>query len=367
MWQFYPDHYMFSYQLNRILTQSHFGGGEFNECIEAAGRIKAGDLVSFNEGWSFAGNQAMRVADEAMSKGYAITARQAYLRASNYLRTAEFFLKPDDHRKVPGYLKATEAFQKGAYMLPNPPQFVRIPFEGSEMSGYFLQPQNAKPEGPLIIMFGGLDSTAEELYFGPWQKLEERGISLLMLDGPGQGASLRLRHMLTRYDYEVPATAAMNWSIEHLPVDAKRIGIMAVSMGGYMAARAAAFEKRFKVCCIWGAVWSYYDIWKNRPDDHPLASIMMHIVGANNMADAREKLRLFTLEGVAEKISMPTFISHGEDDRQNFVENAYKLYDALTCEKYINIVPKETTGSSHCHIDNFNKINPLFDWLQGAL
>jgi hypothetical protein len=69
-----------------------------------------------------------------------------------------------------------------------------------------------------MIMFGGLDSTAEELFFGPWQKLEERGISLLMLDGPGQGASLRLRHLLTRYDYEVPATVALDWAVANLPL-----------------------------------------------------------------------------------------------------------------------------------------------------
>lgn len=354
---------MFSYQLNRVLTQSHYGGGEFFECIEAASRITAGDLDSFNEGWSFAGNQTMAIADAAMEKGHVVTARQAYLRASNYLRTAEFFLKPTNPHKVPGYIRATDAFWKGAAMLPNPPQRVSVPFEGSEMRGFFLQPVGAQPNGPMMIMFGGLDSTAEELYFGPWQKLEERGISLLVLDGPGQGASLRLRHILTRYDYEVPATVAFDWAVANLPVDPERIGIMAVSMGGYMAGRAAAFETRFKVCGIWGAVWSYYDIWKNRPDNHPLASVMMHITGSTDMAEAREKLKNFTLEGVADKIRMPTFISHGEDDRQNTVENAYKMFDALTCEKEMNIVPKETTGSAHCHIDNFTKADPLFDWL----
>jgi dipeptidyl aminopeptidase/acylaminoacyl peptidase len=367
MWHFYPDHYMFSYQLNRILAQSHYGGGEFFESIEAASRITPGDFKSFHDSWAQAGNETLALAEENLAKGYTISARQAYLRASNYLRTSEFFLKPEDPRKVPGYKKATEAFQKGAFMLPNPPGFVSVPFEGSEMTGYFMQPDGAKENGPLMIMFGGLDSTAEELYFGPWQKLEERGISLLMLDGPGQGGSLRLRHMLTRYDYEVPATTAFDWAVTNLPVDPKRIGIMAVSMGGYMAARAAAFEKRFKVCCIWGAVWSYYDIWKNRPDNHPLASIMMHITGSTNMTEAREKLKNFTLEGVADKISIPTFISHGEDDKQNFVENAYKLFDALSCEKELNIAPKERTGSSHCHVDNFTKVNPMFDWLQTKL
>ncbi len=358
---------MFSYQLNRVLTQSHFGGGEFNECIEAASRIQAGNFESFHDGWRFAADQTLEVAETAMSAGHLVTARQAYLRASNYFRTAEFFIKPTDSRKIPGYLRATECFQKGAALLPNPPQLVRIPFEDSEITGYYLKPANAGANQPLMIMFGGLDSTAEELYFGPWQKLEERGISLLMLDGPGQGASLRLRNILTRHDYEVPATVAFDWAVAHLPVDKNRIGIIAVSMGGYMAARAAAFEHRFKVCCIWGAVWSYYDIWKNRPDNHPLATIIMHITGSTSMTEARNKLKDFTLEGVASKIQCPTYISHGADDKQNFVENAYKLYDALTCEKAMNIVPTTSTGSSHCHIDNFNKINPLFDWLANKI
>jgi dipeptidyl aminopeptidase/acylaminoacyl peptidase len=74
-------------------------------------------------------------------------------------------------------------------------------------------------------------------------------------------------------------------------------------------------------------------------------------------------LKKFTLEGVADKISMPTYILHGEDDRQNFVENAYKLNAALTCEKIMQIVPKESSGSAHCQIDNFTKAYPMYDWL----
>ncbi len=60
-----------------------------------------------------------------------------------------------------------------------------------------------------MIMFGGLDSLAEELYFGPCQHLNERGIALLVVDGPGQGASLRLNHIYTRYDFNVAGTAVL--------------------------------------------------------------------------------------------------------------------------------------------------------------
>jgi hypothetical protein len=368
MWHYFPDHYMFSYQLIRILTQAHYGGGEFNECLEAASKIEVGNRDSFFAAWDEQGQRAFAEGETAGAEGRAVTARAAYLRAANYLRTAEFFLRLGHPKKQSTYLQSVEAFQKSIPLWKIPPDIVRVPYEGSFMPGYFFRaPDAPATEGPLVIMFGGLDSCAEELWYGPGSLMNERGVSVLVLDGPGQGGALRLNGLHTRYDYEVPARIAFDWAVAHLPVSPRKIGIMAVSMGGYMAARAAAFEPRFRACAIWGAVWSYYDIWKNRPDDHPLAPIMMHIVNVSNMAEAREKLKRFTLEGVAEKISMPTYVSHGEDDRQNFVENAYKVYGALTCEKTLNIVPKESTGSAHCHVDNFTKAYPMLDWLAGQL
>jgi hypothetical protein len=369
MWHYFPEHYMFSYQLIRILTQSHYGGGEFNQCLEAASKIQVGNRHSFYEAWAEQGEKAFAEAETASAENRLVTARAAYLRASNYLRTAEFFLELNDADKLPAYLKAVEAFRKSIVLWDNKPEVITIPYEDSFLPGYlFKATKELAPNSPLIIMFGGLDSCAEEMWYGPGALLNERGISLLVIDGPGQGGALRLNNIHTRYDYEVPATLAFDWVLENYPIfDPNRIGIMAVSMGGYMAARAAAFEPRFKTCAIWGAVWSYYDIWKNRPDNHPLAPIVMHIVDAHNMEEAREKIKQFTLDGVAEKISMPTYISHGEDDRQNFVENAYKTYDALTCEKYINIVPKGSTGSAHCHVDDFTKAFPMLDWLQKTL
>jgi len=368
MWHFFPGQYMPSYQVNRALTQAHYGGGEFAEVLEVAAEITPGDNESFHQAWSKMGNKIFELSEKFLADKKFVSARRTYLRAFNYLRTAEFFLKPSDQRKLPTYLKSRDAFLKAVPLFDNKPKQVEIPFEGSFLPGYLFLPEGIK-NPPLMIMFGGLDSLAEELYFGPCQHLNERGIALLAMDGPGQGASLRLNHIYTRYDFNVAGSAVLDWAIQNLKgdVDTNSIGVMAVSMGGYMAARCAAFEPRFKICVVWGAVWSYYDIWKNRPDNHPLAEIVQHIVGAENMTDARERLKQFTLDDVAEKISMPTYVLHGEDDRQNFVENAYKLRDALTCEKIVEIVPKESSGSAHCQIDDFTKTFNMYDWIQAKM
>ncbi|WP_238804931.1 alpha/beta hydrolase family protein [Emticicia aquatica] len=368
MWHYFPGQYMPSYQVNRALTQAHYGGGEFAECLEVASQITPGDNESFHVAWAKMGDRVFDIAENAVKNGNFQTAKRSYLRAFNYLRTSEFFLKPSDARKIPSYLKSRDAFIKATPYFEEKPLKIEVPFEGSFLPGYVFKAPNTN-HAPAMIMFGGLDSLAEELYFGPATFLNERGISLIVLDGPGQGASLRLNHIHTRYDFNVAGSAALDWAIENLKneIDTTKIGIMAVSMGGYMAARCAAFEPRFKICAVWGAVWSYYEIWKNRPDNHPLAEIVQHIVGAENMEDARERLKKFTLDEVANKISMPTYVLHGEDDRQNFVENAYKLQEALTCEKIIEIIPKEESGSAHCQIDDFTKTFNMYDWIAKEL
>ncbi|MCG7337217.1 alpha/beta hydrolase [Sporosarcina sp. ACRSM] len=366
MFHYFNDNYMWSYQVVRIMSQAHFGGGEVNEILETASRIKVGDYESFYEEWLRTGSRSLAAAGEALDQEKIETARSAYLRASNYIRTAEFFLQPDDPRLVETYLKGVNAFRTGADMLDNPPQTIQIPFEDSHLPGYFFPAPGVK-EGPAVIMFGGLDSTAEELYYGHAQLLNERGISFVAVDGPGQGGALRLNNIHSRFDYEVAGTAAYEWVIKNLDVDSARIGIMAISMGGYMAARMAAFEPRFKACAIWGAVYDYNSVWARRPDNHPLARILQHVIGAESMDVAREKLNSFNLRGVAEKISMPTYIIHGEDDRQVSIENAYHTYNDLTCPRWLKIVPTSRSGSAHCQVDNITEAYSLLDWLKEQL
>ncbi len=354
-----------SYQVNRALTQAHYGGGEFAEILEVAGNIDPTDRSTINTAWLNKGNPVFELAEEFEKNGNFVSARRTYLRAFNYLRSAEFFMKLGDDLKIPTYVKAVEAFNRALKYFDQPVKRIEVPFEGAFLPGILFKPVNVD-NPPMMVMFGGLDSLAEELYFGVGQHLNERGIALLAVDGPGQGAALRLNHIHSRPDFNVAGTAVLDWCIENLTkqIDVKRIGIGAVSMGGYMAARCAAFEPRFKVCMIFGAVYSYYDVWASRPDNHPLAEILKHIMGEDNMTATRKKLEGYTLaNGVAEKISIPTYILHGEGDVQNVVEHAYKVNEALTCEHVLEVVPKDESGAQHCQIDDFTRTFNMYDWI----
>jgi dipeptidyl aminopeptidase/acylaminoacyl peptidase len=362
----WPENPSWSYQIIRILSQAQFGGGEVNEILDVASKIDCGDYESFHREWMNIGNRTLSQANEAMDLGKKVTARAAYLRAANYIRMAEFFLQPDDKRMNETYLLGVEAFRNGAALMDNPPEIHEIPFEGTFLPTYFYKVPNQE-NGPLTIVYGGLESTAEEMWYGIVNELLERGVSVLAVEGPGQGGALRLNNIVSRPEMNVAGTASLDYAIKNLNVDPDRIGILAFSMGGYHAARMAAFEPRFKACAILGAVYDYSEVWDNRPDDHPLARILQHIVGADNMQDAREKLKDFNLREVAEKISCPTYILHGENDRNVAVSHAYRLYNDLTCPREIKIVPSGKPGSAHCQLDNMTEIHSLFDWLQSQL
>lgn len=369
MWHYFPNQYMPSYQVNRALTQAHYGGGEFAEILEVASNIDPSNRETFNQAWLNMGNPVFNLAEEFEKNGNFISARRTYLRAFNYLRSAEFFMNLHDERKLETYLKAREAFIRAINYFDEKPLQLEIPYEGSFLPGYLFKPAGVK-NPPVMIMFGGLDSLAEELYFGICQHLNERGIALLAVDGPGQGAALRLNNIHSRYDYNVAGTAVLEYCIDNLKdeIAIDRIGIGALSMGGYMAARCAAFEPRFKVCMVFGAVWSYYSVWEGRNAKHPLAEIVQHIMDANSYEEVLEKLKGFTLEnGVAEKISMPTYILHGEDDKQNFVDHAINLEKHLNCEHVLEIIPKEDSGSAHCQVDDFTKTFNMYDWIAKRL
>ena len=365
MWHFFPGKYMPSYQVNRALTQAHYGGGEFAEILAVAGKIDPKNRETINVAWLEMGNPVFALAEDYEKKNHHISARRTYLRAFNYLRSAEFFMTLGDERKLQTYLKAVEAFNRALQYFDQPVKRVEIPFEGSFLPGVLFRPINVM-HPPVMLMFGGLDSLAEELYFGIGQHLNERGIALLAVDGPGQGAALRINQIHSRHDFNVAGTAVLDWCIDNLhdEIDTSSIGVGAVSMGGYMAARCAAFEHRFKVCMIFGAVWSYHEVWAGRPDHHPLAEIVQHIMGVSTMAEARKKLEGYTLaNGVAEKINCPTYILHGEDDRQNFVSHATRVAERLTCEHVLQIIPKNERGAQHCQIDDFTRTFDMYDWI----
>ncbi|WP_227648534.1 alpha/beta hydrolase family protein, partial [Klebsiella pneumoniae] len=96
------------------------------------------------------------------------------------------------------------------------------------------------------------------------QWLAQRGVSSLVVDQPGTGEALRLHDMKARYDSEHWASRIVDWLEQHPEVDAGRIGMEGVSLGGYYCPRAVAFEPRFACGVVWGANHDWLEVQQRR-------------------------------------------------------------------------------------------------------
>src|SRR3970040_1195153 len=109
------------------------------------------------------------------------------------------------------------------------------------MPAYFVRNKSSS-QSPVLISFGGLDSFKDELWFMTGRGAVQRGIAVLMVDGPGQGGTLRRHKIPTRYDYEVPVGRCIDWLEKRSDVDASRIAVCGSRLGGYYAARAGCHQ-----------------------------------------------------------------------------------------------------------------------------
>ena len=86
-----------------------------------------------------------------------------------------------------------------------------------------------------------------------------------------------------------------------------------VSLGGYYAPRAAAFEKRFKACIALSGPFDWAEIWDALPElTRETFRVRSH---STTQAEARSTGGRADAEGGGRKITCPLFIVAGRQDR----------------------------------------------------
>ena len=369
-WHHWPDHFFMSYQFRRGLGETQEGGGAVSECFQAASRMIPGDFESWHNEWMVVADRNDKRGDEAEKDGNIRTAMNCWLRAADYFRSAEFWLASDDPRRLPTFTRCEAASQKWLRHLNPPGEVVEIPYEdGKTLPAYFIKSpayKNSSEIQPVLISFGGLDSFKDELWFMTGRGAVQRGISVLLVDGPGQGGALRRQGIVSRYDYEVPVGRCIDWLEKRIDIDPKRIAVSGSSMGGYYAARAGSCEHRLAACISHGAIWDIEKRFADRGEDHALAGHMKWVMGAKTMAEAVKIAKPFKLEGVLDNMRCPYLVLHGGHDvlGVDTVKLVHDYAKARGIDVTLKLTEAEETGAEHCQHDNPTLGQEIMaDWL----
>lgn len=319
------------------------------------------DLVSYDEwcgAWSDRGAVHAQLGEEAEAAGRLVSAGEHFQTASLCYHYGKFLFVQDVPQMRRAHEHAVEYYRRALPYLSPAGERLEIPFGDSSLWGVLRRPEGVE-RPPVVIIVSGLDSTKEEA--GPIERsLHARGMATFAFDGPGQGEA-EYDHPL-RNDFEVPLAAAIDLLETRDDVDSHRLGIWGRSLGGHLVIRGAAFEPRVKACVSSSGSYAVTALWDDRPDINRLAYVVR--THSSSPEEAVEYLKTFTLEGVTEKVTCPTYVLGGELDRLTHYTNAERIAAEVSGPVRLNIVK----GGSHSSSNKPYAFRPdAADWLHETL
>jgi dipeptidyl aminopeptidase/acylaminoacyl peptidase len=309
------------------------------------------------------GSTALRyeqLAESAEDAGHRETAAGAWRRAALAWHWGKFVFvdHPDEQRKA--HDRAVACYRNGAAALTPPAELVRVPYAGTSLPAYLRvpAPATAKHKTPAVIMVPGLDSTKEELQ-ATAEYFLARGLATIAIDGPGQGESEY--ELPIEPAYEKVATAAVDYLRTRDEIDATKIGMLGVSLGGYYASRAAAYEPRLEAVVALAGPYRFDLDWDELPAQTRATFAVRS--GATSEEDARARAGRLTLEDAAGSITTPLLVVGGGRDRIVPAYHQERLAKEAPSAELL-IYPDGSHGVTNRAYESRSR---MADWLAGQL
>lgn len=282
-------------------------GVDYNDFIRTTQPLERWE--EWLDAWVANGHLHAELAGEAEEAGRNLTAGWAWVRAALSYHFAKFvwMVDPGRHREAADL--AVAALPRAHRHLDPDAERIEIPFDGAMMVGVLRRPPGEQ-RPPLVLLFPGLDSTKEEFF--TWENVFlERGLATLSLDGPGQGETGY--ETVIRHDYEVAVSATLDALADRADLAGSRVGVAGVSLGGYYAPRAAAFEPRISAVVAIGGPYNWGECWAGVPQ--LTRETFVRKSGAADEAEAERRAYDLDLSEALPRLEQPLLVIAGKLDR----------------------------------------------------
>lgn len=362
------------FQLNRLAT---LGGGELAEVREVAPRIR--DLADWKR-------EFLALAERAL-------AEDRTRNAAAYLRAAEFFMASTDPDKAEAYERQAKLFRDAVApdLAAGRVRESQVPYQDGFLPAWHLPAQGDAPSRGTVVIHGGFDSYAEELF--PFvQRVPACGYDAVLFEGPGQGSVIRRQGMPFTTEWEKPVAAVL----DHF--EQGDVTLLGLSLGGYLAPRAAAFEPRVKRVIAFDVCWDLFEAaLSTRPPavravlgnllaagaggllDRLVARQMesdpfmrwavehgTYVFGVERPYDYFRRMKEFTTRHISSRITQDFLLLAGAEDHYMPLDHFHRQARALTNVRSFTgrIFTREEHGHTHCQCGNLGlALRVMLDWI----
>ena len=361
-----------NFQLNRFYTYGVFSREEL---------MDIGDRIDSFEKWIALFMETGRKAEQ----------NNELLKAATCYRAAQFYTlsgeKDSEGRNLNQVLydKCMKLYNEYYEQIPYL-KVIRIPYKDYELPVYYAECENSRGN---IVIHGGYDSIAQDL-LAMLPYFYELSYNVYFFEGPGQG------EVLMRYDVRMTpewehCTGAV---LDYFGLD--DVTLIGVSLGGYLATRAAAYEKRISRLVMYDLIYDFYGailnkmgsfakmfdyltrhpkniLWKslNRKFDRKYFTKWLLLQGYAIYEDVHtpceyfNHIRLYNTREISKLITQDTLVLAGEADIYTvFYQDQI---DALVNARSVTgrLFTKEDQADHHCQIGNMGLLlDTIAGWIK---
>lgn len=391
----------FHFEILGGLQQAVNDGADIAPVLEVAKNIIPGDWESFTQNWfELANDTKFRALDEGIAYD-PVNVRTSWFSVSNYFRRADVYNRVDwDDPRINEYWdEQRSAFDKAIATLQFPAERIQIPADEFVVEAIWYPCSNITEPRPTLILGNGYDAAQEDFYANIVAPATARGYNVISYEGPGQPTVRREQGLGFIHDWERVLTPVVDYvlSVKAAEVDADRLVLYGSSFGGYLDARAAAFEPRLTALMLNGGVWDMFDAYtthlppealdmyrdgdrdgfdkvvnayKTDPEmDTTVRWGVLQGMWAFNLTspyDFVDAMKLFTLKGgVTDTIQMPAWIADAEHEHA-MVGQSQLVKDALGDWAELHVF--RGSAGYHCQVGASQELNRvMFAWLDKIL
>jgi len=362
------------FQLNRLAV---LGGGDLDEIREVAPRIR--NLDDWKREFLALGERALE--------------ENRIQQAAAYLRAAEFNMAPGDPDKAEAYERQAKLFEEIYVDDFASGRLVKeeVAYEGGHLPAWRISVREGQLSKGTLVIHGGFDSYAEELY--PLSRaIADAGYETVLFEGPGQGSVMRRQGIHFTTEWERPVKAVL----DHFGLD--DVTLVGLSLGGYLAPRAAAFEPRVRRVVAFGVMWDFFEVAllklpftarvvqrillaigandlldkgiRRRMKDDPFTTWAIehgcYVFGIERPSEYIAAMRRFTTRQISSRIEQDFLLLAGNEDHYVPIEHYHAQARALTNVRSFTgrIFTAEESAQTHCQVGNLGlALRVILDWV----